>query len=657
MSFISTLPWWAWLFFALIPPAIIALYFLKLRRAPLVVPSTYLWMRTIEDLHVNSLWQRLQNNVLLYLQLLVVALLFLALLRPGCRSESQLGQRSILLIDHSASMSATDESPNRLTVAKQKALKLVDAMASTDVAMVISFSDRAEVRQGFTSDRRQLRTAIEGITETNRITDIREAVQAAAGLANPGRTSEIDNVNDIQVAEALPADLYVFSDGGFGGLEDFDLGNLSAKYIAIGQAEPTNIGIVALTATRNPEREEEIEVYGRLVNHSSSDKTVTTELYMDDVLIDATKTTLKPDQEAGVNFQLRGVEAGKLTLRVQEKDDLIVDNEAYTTITPTSKVEVLLVTDGNRALELALATPQAQKLARLTIVAPKYLDSPDFTKANNENKFDLIVFDNVSPKTMPFSNTLFLGASPAGDAWSFGEKQSPVMIVDTEKDHPLMRYLEMNAVQIFEGSALKSPEGATRLLESNIGTIIASAPRGPFLDVVCSFGLTRKENDSQVANTDWLVRRSFPIFLLNALEVLGNTDAESTARSILPGESIALKVGQRFNEVEVIDPKGNSAIATRGSMSQIVYPQTDNKGIYDVVAKDSDEALERFSVNLFSPRETQIKPLAEIGFGEEKVAAAPAQAPSRFEFWRWLTAIAVGLLTIEWIVYLRRIFV
>ena len=126
MSFISTLPWWAWLFFALIPPAIIALYFLKLRLAPLVVPSTYLWIRPIEDLHVNSLWQRLQNNVLLYLQLLVVALLFLALLRPGCRSESQLGQRSILLIDHSASMSATDEGPNRLTVAKQKALKLVD---------------------------------------------------------------------------------------------------------------------------------------------------------------------------------------------------------------------------------------------------------------------------------------------------------------------------------------------------------------------------------------------------------------------------------------------------------------------------------------------------------------------------------------------------
>lgn len=656
MSFISSLPLWGWLLLGLIPPAIIALYFLKLKRAPLVVPSTYLWMRTIEDLHVNSLWQRLQKNVLLYLQLLVVAILFLALLRPGCRSESQLGQRSILLIDHSASMSATDESPNRLTAAKEKAIKLIDTMSSSDVAMVIAFSDRAEVKQGFTSDRRQLRSAVESIKETNRTTDIREALQAAAGLANPGRTSEIDNVNDIQVAEAMPADLYIFSDGGFGNLEEFDLGNLAAKYIAIGKPEPRNVGIVALTATRNPEREQEIEVYGRLVNHSKQEANITTELYLDNNLIDATKTVLKPDEEEGVNFQLRDIDSGKLVLRIKDNDDLLTDNEAYSTITPPSKIEVLVITEGNRALELALATPQATKLARVKIAAPSFLESADYARGNVENAFDLIIFDRLSPKTMPFSNTLFLGTPPPLEAWGFGDPQSPVMIVDTQKDHPLMQYLEMNAVRIVEGHPLVIPPGGTRLLEADIGPIMASAPRGPFLDVVCSFGLMRKENETLATNTDWPIRRSFPIFLLNTIEILGNTDADSTARSILPGQSIALKVGQRFNEVQVIDPKGNSSSANRGSMSQIVFSQTDTKGIHEVLAKDSEEVLERFSVNLFSPRETQITPLQEIGFGGEKVAAAPAQAPSRSEFWRWLTALALGLLTLEWLVYLRRIF-
>ena len=56
--FTSMLKPWQWAVMATIPPAIISLYFLKLRRHPLEVPSTYLWHRTIEDLHVNTIWQR-----------------------------------------------------------------------------------------------------------------------------------------------------------------------------------------------------------------------------------------------------------------------------------------------------------------------------------------------------------------------------------------------------------------------------------------------------------------------------------------------------------------------------------------------------------------------------------------------------------------------
>ncbi len=78
-DFLNTLVWWQWGLLALVPPAIIALYFLKLRRQPLAVPSTYLWSRTIEDLHVNSLWQRLRQSLLLQLQLLQIVLLAITL--------------------------------------------------------------------------------------------------------------------------------------------------------------------------------------------------------------------------------------------------------------------------------------------------------------------------------------------------------------------------------------------------------------------------------------------------------------------------------------------------------------------------------------------------------------------------------------------------
>jgi len=78
--FISAIPWYGWLVLSLVPPLILLLYFLKLRRTPIEVPSTYLWTRTLEDLHVNSIWQRLRNSLLLLLQLLLAFLLLESIL-------------------------------------------------------------------------------------------------------------------------------------------------------------------------------------------------------------------------------------------------------------------------------------------------------------------------------------------------------------------------------------------------------------------------------------------------------------------------------------------------------------------------------------------------------------------------------------------------
>ena len=116
--FTNALYWWQWLILGAILPLILALYFLKLKRHPLEVPSTYLWHRTIEDLHVNSLWQRLRQSILLFLQLLLIALMMLTCLRPSWQGRKLSGDRFIFLVDTSASMSATDlgqtrKRPNR----------------------------------------------------------------------------------------------------------------------------------------------------------------------------------------------------------------------------------------------------------------------------------------------------------------------------------------------------------------------------------------------------------------------------------------------------------------------------------------------------------------------------------------------------------------
>src|SRR3954451_14666639 len=93
VQFSTPLHGMAWAVLAGIPVAIIALYFLKLRRRPVQVPSTLLWRRSLEDLHVNSLFQRLRRNLLLFLQLLTLFLAMLALAGPRIRGTSGPGQR------------------------------------------------------------------------------------------------------------------------------------------------------------------------------------------------------------------------------------------------------------------------------------------------------------------------------------------------------------------------------------------------------------------------------------------------------------------------------------------------------------------------------------------------------------------------------------
>src|SRR5438128_2124285 len=114
MHFLNALTPLEWGMAAAVPIGVVALYFLKLRRKPLEVPSTYLWQKSIEDLHVNALFQRLRRNLLLFLQLLILALALLALARPAWLGSEAGGERHVILIDNSASMAATDLQPSRL---------------------------------------------------------------------------------------------------------------------------------------------------------------------------------------------------------------------------------------------------------------------------------------------------------------------------------------------------------------------------------------------------------------------------------------------------------------------------------------------------------------------------------------------------------------
>jgi hypothetical protein len=651
-------------FLAAIMAAIVALSFLKLRRQPLSVPSTYLWSRAIEDLHVNSLWQRLRQSLLLFLQLLLIALLIITLLRPSWQGTELTGERFIFLIDTSASMAASDIKPTRLDEAKRQAIALIEQMKPENAAMVISFSNVAKVEQPFTNNRRLLRTKVELIEQTNRTSDLSEALRAAAGLANPGQSGDPNNPLDMRTAEAMPATLYIHSDGGFTSIPDFKLGNLEPIYVKTAGDAQTNVAIASFSTDVNPEKPGKIEAFARLENFSAQEQELEASLFLNGALLDAQKITVPARGEkglpgaSGTKFEMQEIESGVLKLVIDAKDNLPIDNTAFAVVNLPRPAKVLVVTPGNDALELALATDEAKKIADISLAEPdKLLNTKAYEDQAAEGAYDLIIYDQCAPKTMPNCNTLFIGALPPAEWKAKGPKQGPPLVIDTDQVHPLTQLVQMGNVKIVEATPLAGPPATVTLIDADIGPIYAVGPRAGYEDAVLGFPIVSYTAEGQrEVNTDWPIRRSFPVFVMNALKYLGGVRSSLAAPSTKPGQPVILRTNTPVATVRVQSPRGDQFEIPRETQNTYIFGRSDEIGVYDVREGTGQQANQQFAVNLFDTRESDLAPREKIDIGHEEVKAQIGRQPARQELWKWLLLGAIGVLLFEWYIYNRRVY-
>src|SRR5713101_1017459 len=133
-------------------PAIVALYFLKIRRPTRIVPALHLWPNQIRDRQANVPWQRLRPSWLLFLQLLAAAVLVAAAVQPALPAGAALARHSIVLLDASASMQATDVAPSRLGEAQRQVSAMIDQLGPQDRMTVIAVGSSPRIVAAVTSD-------------------------------------------------------------------------------------------------------------------------------------------------------------------------------------------------------------------------------------------------------------------------------------------------------------------------------------------------------------------------------------------------------------------------------------------------------------------------------------------------------------------------
>jgi hypothetical protein len=499
-----------------------------------------------------------------------------------------------------------------------------------------------------------LRDALSRAKVTSRPTNILEALRAAEGLANPNRTSQAGDVNDVQIADAMPADLSLYSDGGFDSARDFDLGNLKPTFVRIGGDSSNNLAVLAFSVERNPETPDQVQAFATVANLGTAAATATVTLSLDDAFVDADEVSLQPGDETGLSFVLEVEEANRLELSIDAVDDLAVDNFAQTGIAPLRLVNVLVVTTGNAPLELALTTGQADAMCNVEVVAPDYLTQETYKQRAATGTDDLIIYDRCVPESLPRTNTFFIGAFPPA-GWSASETAGQVMLVDIDRTHPVMRYLELFSLLIAEGRTLKPPAGSIDLLTAEDGPILSLASRDGFQDLVLGFEILSTGGDGESSfNTDWQVQRSWPVFVLNLLRHLAGAAQGTTVASYRPGETVFIRTENRRGQVSVEGPGGERESITVGTGGTIQFARTEEIGFYEI-RDEGGRIIDRFVINLFDRRESEITAAASVSLGYEAVDATEAVVSGRREFWRLLLIGTLGVMTLEWWLYSRRL--
>jgi hypothetical protein len=698
------LPWWAALALFTVPFLVILLYFLKLKRKPLQVPSTFLWKKSIEDLHVNSLFQWLRDNVLLLVQLLILLILIYALMAFQLHGKAGAGRHYILVVDNSASMSVTDVAPNRLGVAKQQALNEINAHSDEDTGMVIEFSSRASILQPYTNDRGLLRKAVESIRPTLRRTDITEALNLADSLANPMKSTLNQAVRppgedpakartyvDVQV-EAVAAEVHLFSDGRFPDVPGFAAGNLGLNYHQIGKPGPEavdNIGIVTLNAVRDEAGSGRVHVFTRVLNFRPTAATVTVELEVrvEDALKSIQAQTLnlparkirpplkekdesdtspedQPGESAAV-FELTGLDdSARVELHARlldNKDTFPLDDQAWLVIGVVRRARVLIVSDGNEILSDFFDLEVTRKVADVQYLKPSELkDEAKYIQPASDGAFDLVIFDRCAPedeKLLPAGNTFFIGDVPPPWKRSAMPKLENAVIRNPASTHPLMRNLTaldeiaVNDAFRFDLRAEGVPPRAPRLLETDReNALLFALPRRSFTDLVMAFPLVNANGEW---TTTWCLKLSFPVFLRNVLYTLGNVSDAAAEENAQPGDVKALRPDSVVKQMDVATPSGESETLDRSAQGDFLYKNTEQVGIYRV---RWDGGGRSFAVNLLDADESNIQPRDAVRLGSQDIAAGQQRGWAT-DTWKWGVLIALVLVLLEWAFFHRRIFV
>ena len=599
---------------------IILLYMLKLRRKQAQVSSTLLWERLLRDQQANAPWQKLKRNLLLFLQLLILAALVLAFARPALQTPAVASGSVVVLLDASASMNATDVSPSRFEAARGIVQTLIDGLSGDSRMTLILVSGTPRALAASETDHAVLKKALSDAAPTQGSADWQSAFALAAGAAHGEQ-----NVTTL-----------VVSDGGLpSGLPSLPG---EVRYVPVGTAAD-NLAITALAlrpSAKGP------ELFAEVTNYAANAHAVTLSIYLGEKLIDARQFNLKADASQSLTLDNLSTTPGVYKAHISRPDNnaapdaFPLDDTAYAVYQASSARRVLLVSTGNLFLE--------QLLASLPGIQPfRALPGKDGAPQIPNEPFDLTVLDGVVPAQLPPGSLLFVNpvSNPLFQVGAPFKDMKNVQV----RENPLTRFVDWSNVHVLQAKTVQLPSWADALITTDAGPLVFAGAADNRRVAVVTFDLRESDLPLQVA---------YPILFSNLINDLVPPGAFDAAQLLRPGDSLSIAPQSGVDQVVVASPSNVAYTLAPGAIGY-TFTNTDELGYYAVnfISKDKSTA-EYFAVNLFDPAESDIRVRPAIQIGRTAVTSAAPEKIGLLELWPWLAGLALLVLLIEWQAYHRR---
>ena len=611
----------AWLFALSVP--LIALYFLKLKRPLLLVPSTALWQRVLDDQRVNSPFQRFKRHLLLWLQLLLLFLLALAAMQPVLRSPEEALVRRPVFVDNSASMAAISGGQSRLDEAKELVGQLIDDLLPEQQLAIISFAGRARSRCGFTGNKRQLRAALASIEVEDVPSDLDGAMRVARALS---RGASFD--------EAL-----VVSDGNLPKLTHTELSfDLRVKLVA--QAGD-NLGITQVGARRADDGDwlVFVEIAG-----TAEELVATLTLTAEDGSELGTERiglgAVEGDEESTFLvrrlFRISAASAGPLTMTLTPDgfDALKSDDVAYLDL-PRPRPLRVYVSDALAAWHYALATLKGLAVDR-----------------EPSGRYDLAITDRAEDLGVDAGVVLTIGLRPPAldgmiDLGIDDRATEPVTseVVDWRRRDELLLHVGLAEVVILAEPTWIGDASESSLEQLGYVTLIHGR-KGPLL-----LRQGQSWRYHLLFHTDRSTlpyRVGFPVMVSNLVDLARRSAGLAEVRGLKTGvlPQLALDEG-RYAEaaLQVDGPRPGAVVAAKDGMVRgVAAPLV---GRYTL--RHDGEVAAAVGVALLTASETRLTRVEKIKFNESlAVGVDESEVRTDRELWQWLSLIALGILCVEW---------